>query len=687
MKFSSQKGFTLLEVSIATAIAALGIMATLQMRAAQSQIDAARSVAQVYERLNNAAGSYMTIFYSDIINKARISPACGTPAYQIRTENNIDAVNHGSDCKIELEVNKQKHTINNYLQPTPSELAKLGLLTATDGRYEDQLPLPSFALAGGSASTSMVAYNTSLDPGFGPSNSQARNGMAILIQLMCIGANPPVTSPVLSLNTCSTNKYDLRSLVFNIQPYTNIGDGNTLLYRVMEAAGGGRTYLSDTRFDGELRADGGVSTLDNPIKIQNTNTGSPFILAIRNGYGSAGLDVFVRRDGSKTLTSDWGVGDFSITGINTLSANNVAANYVGTNDILTNSATVTGALSAGSVVGNSVRGVTGVFGNFLGELRAALNATTAYFSGNVTADGELTVAGATKLNSGLSVEGGTKVADFLLKNEAKLGDACNPKDQTLVRASNSSAGFNDTGLRMLVCDPATSKWTRAQADYAPQIAEINTAILNLGGQIGGINSSISGINSSISGIGGINDTLTDYRKRLAKVEDEYMTWDFINVTWTPVNVKGETTSKVWRRTPFICANIGGNVDGSGVGLPDWDQDPNIRFKKHASLIQKGKLGSSYTPPIFIGFDNTPEEDVVYDINCENDYWHVGISTKASNKKGGNICRDGLIRPTVQVIVNGTLDWAPCKDQPFNLNTPSYNKQTMAARFITFTRKP
>ena len=656
MKFSSQKGFSLLEVSIATAIAALGIVATLQMRATQAQIDTARSVAQVYERLNSAAGNYMTIYYKDIIKKAGVSSVCGESAFQIPLDGFFTTVNHGPDCKIELTVNGQKQTVNNFLQPKLKELEKLGLLTASDAEYETKLPLPSFSLAGGSASTSMVAYNTSTDPSFGVFANPARNGMAILISLKCIDNSS-------SSNACTV--FEMRSLVHNIQPYSDINDNATLLYRVVGAAGGGRTYLSDTRFNGKLRADGGVSDLPNPIKMRNTSDGPPYILAMRNGYSVDDKNQFLRKDGSTPLTADWNVGGQSITGINDLAASSARV----TGDLNA------GSVSAGTVYGNSVSGITGVFGNFFGGVRAALNATTAYFSGNVTVDANLNVANDTQVSGALSVTGGTKVADFKLKNEAKLGDACNPQDQTLVRASESSAGFNDTALRMLVCDPVTSRWTRAQADYAPQIAEINTAILNLGGQIGNINTNISGINTNI---GGIKDIVTDYGKRLAKVEGEYMTWDFINVTWSRAD-SGVPSSNVWKKTPFQCRNIGGNADGSGAGLPVYGGEVGVRWKQYASDIQKGLAGASYTPPIFIGFDNTPEEEVVYDINCENGSWYVGISTKASNIKGGNVCRDGLLRPLYPSL--------PCDSQPFNLSTPSYNKQVMSARFITFTRKP
>jgi len=152
-----------------------------------------------------------------------------------------------------------------------------------------------------------------------------------------------------------------------------------------------------------------------------------------------------------------------------------------------------------------------------------------------------------------------------------------------------------------------------------------------------------------------------------------MTWDIINVMWKPV-VAGESKSKVWKKTPFGCTTFTGKPAGSG-GLDTWDDDNNVRWQKYASDIQK-KLApaGSFTPPIFIGFDETPNEDTVYDVNCEDGSWYVGISTKKSNITAGNSCRDGLVKP-----VGGS-----CR---INLDTESWNKQVMAARFIAFTRKP
>jgi len=638
MKFSSQKGFTLLEVSIATAIAALGIMATLQMRAAQTQIDAARSVAQVYERLNSAAGNYMTIYYKDIINKARVSPLCGTPAYQIPTDGYFNAVDHGSDCKIELTVNGQKKIVNNYLQPKPSELAKLGLLTASDGRYEDQLPLPSFALAGGSASTSMVAYNTSLDPSFGAPYNPARNGMAILISTACIDKN------------CTT--YEVRSLVYNIQPYSNIGDNATLLYRVMEAAGGGRTYLSDTRFGGILKADGGVSEWPNPIKMRNTSDGPPYILAMSNGYSLDDKNQFVRKDGSTPLTGDWNVGGQSITGINNLAASSAtvtgalnAGSATVTGALNAGSATVTGGLSAGSVsagtvYGNSVSGLTGVFGNFLGGARAALNATTAYFSGDVTTDGELTVAGASKLNSDLAVagntvlSGGTKVADFRIENEAVLGGACNPSTQTLSRASTNSSEYNNS-LRLLVCDPDSSKWSTPQKDYG---------------------SSIDGLTNITSGL---QVTTNNLSKKKLVVYTDVLTWqaatydtNFPGRYQTVPNFQATGAGRTWVPTKFACNN--------------------------------GDM-----PPVLVSYDwvAEPNQTLVYNAGCKKGKWYFAMGPKERNIEYGNVCNSGLdsklTNPVRDIYVPPytTINYQQSDCISVNLVTPNFNANAITANVI------
>ncbi len=638
MKFSSQKGFTLLEVSIATAIAALGIIATLQMRATQAQVDTAKSIAQVYERLNNAVGSYMTIYYEQIIAKGRLNPECGKSNYQV-PDGLYNVVSRGSECQLTLTLQgkNEGRTVENFLQPTPEELASLGLLTGNDGRYQNSLPFPSYSTAGGSLPDAIGVYgNQTLRVINQVNGTWARSGMAFMVELMCMNQ----TDPIKDKGTCKSDSYDLRSMVYNIQPYSNGGNNDVLLYRTMEAAGGGISYLSDTRLSGQLMGANGVGQLQNPVVVRKNGQGAPFILAMRNGYASAGKDVFVRRDGSKTLTGDWNVGNKSIVGINSVEA---------------------GSVTAGSVTGGSVTGGTGFFGTFLGGVRAALNATTAYFSGDVIVDAnlnvakdtqvsgalsvvgsstlksDLTVAGASKLNSDLAVAGNTvlagvtKVGDFRIENEAVLGGDCNPSTQTLSRASANSSGYKNN-LRLLVCDPASSKWSTPQKDYG---------------------SSIDGLESITSGL---QVTTNNLSKKKLVVYTDVLTWqaatyntNFKDRYQTVDNNQATGAGRTWVPTKFACNN--------------------------------GDM-----PPVLVSLDwvAEPGQTLVYDVGCKNGKWYFAMGPKERNIEYGNVCNSGLdsklTNPVRDIYVPPytTINYQESNCISVNLVTPNFNANSITA---------
>jgi hypothetical protein len=520
----------------------------------------------------------------------------------------------------------------------------------------------------------------------------------------------------------------MRSLVYNIQPYSNIGDNATLLYRVMEAAGGGRTYLSDTRFGGILRADGGISTWPNPIKIRNTSDGPPYILAMRNGYSLDDKDQFLRKDGSTPLTGDWNVGSKSITGIETAEAKTVKAS-------------------------------TGIFGTFLDNVDAALKATTAYFSEAVNMANTLTVGGRTNLNGGLGVTGssdlngnlnvigpsaltgnlsvtgsgsingglgvtgasnlngrlnvsgdtvlagGTKVADFRLENEALFGGRCNPSTQTLARASSGSADYGNS-LRLLVCDPNSSTWTRPQADYQSQIQ-------TLAGNLSNVSSSV--------------DTLANLTEQLKnrKVYAEY-----VDIMWNPATFQGTEIYKLPQKDQF--GNIVKDKNGAPVlvsytrevwksdlwysdyGGRTWKPTPwvcnptdrDTREARNSNSFNYAGSGPFYppmTPPMIFSLDGGADagQTIVYDVGCIDRYnsifnppvWHVAVGQKQRNISGGNNCGSGLgsnldeFAWLTNQASNGFLYYDnPQKCKVFNIRTPNFNSEELKARFMVFFKK-
>lgn len=481
MKVKTQKGFTLLEVSIAVALTALGVLAALQLRTAQSQIDAARGVAQVYEKINNAAGSYMTLFYKQLIDEARNAPECAFPYYRVGGSSNIPFLPGRKTCSRVLKINEGKPnqknvTVENFLQPTPENLREMGLLSEVRNNF---LPLITHAIDNNVALTT-YARNDGVA-------GVARNGFAILIEPICIGSNVVINSTDESNNcglSSQSRTVDLRSLVYNLQPYLVNSPKEAILYQVTEAAGVGNTYVSDTR-TGKFLGVGGVEdlSLKNPLVYNSNSVGAPFVLAMRNGYSSAGKDVFVRKDGTTPLTGEWFVDNNSITGVKTLGANTVSAatvlgstisgasiigNSIWGNSINAGTVTATGTVIAsgliatGAVVGNTVTaagavtGGAGIFGGIVTSATAALKATTAYIQTALTVDGTITL------------RGDTTVEKFRLNRQAALGDACDSITETLARSTTD-------GVRVLVCD-STNRWRYPQKDYGDEIAALSAAV-------------------------------------------------------------------------------------------------------------------------------------------------------------------------------------------------------------------
>jgi hypothetical protein len=78
----------------------------------------------------------------------------------------------------------------------------------------------------------------------------------------------------------------------------------------------------------------------------------------------------------------------------------------------------------------------------------------------------------------------------------------------------------------------------------------------------------------------------------------------------------------------------------------------------------------------VGFDEIPNNDkTVYDINCINGYWYIGMSSVKANTDGGNNCRHGLAK-------SSNCGSIPDSTYP---GLVGYNTERMAARFIALSR--
>jgi hypothetical protein len=703
MKYT-QKGFTLLELSITTILIAMSIIALITMQAHQNQLDTARGIAKTYERLNNAVGSYMTNYYGQLI---RLNPQCSRITALVgAAAAPLDGINCALNIttKVGDPIRDQVVNVANGLQPTPAELRALGMLSGADGvAFVNALPLPSYASGG---------RFQALDPSGRPIPA----GFAFVIQFMCVGQQGgPVQ--IVNQTECLTNSFDLRSLVFNSQPYklgTASLSSDILLDQILVAAGGD-AFLSDLQ-NGELRSMAGsaVPQIANPIQWIEGNQrqfrGAPFILAMANGFGSSGFDQMVRRDGSLTLTGNWnvsnGANNIDVTGINNLGAVNIDAT----------TGTFSGALSAGSVAANSVNSSTGVFGDLGGQImqgiNAALKATTAYISSALTVGGTLQVDGKSKfgdeatfdkdLNVGAVASANRLTAgDVHVKNSAVLGADCNPASETIRPVNASSLGF-DKGFRIAVCDPS-GKWVSAQADLSGDILSLNQEVAN-------VNIASIKVNEELDRL---DKNITKLDEGFTRLNDNEMRWDIINVDYPPAKcieqeisntgsikcTKYKAEQKVWRKTPWRCNNLGLAEDAAAGEAND-----GVRWSQYNSDRQKTDKRNAATVPILVGFDQFPEKDVwVYDINCvdaaqslgnhsEGKYWYVGVSVVNQNISNGNICRSGLGgRLNFETMETYSVP-GDCKGFTFNIRNPSFNSKRMGVRFMAFTtidadRKP
>jgi prepilin-type N-terminal cleavage/methylation domain-containing protein len=704
----NQQGFTLIEVSIALVIMGMMILSWVQMQSHQNQRDRARAIAQIYETMNQAAGSYMVNYYPRIIDS---NPNCANLPYGGQ---NLNANLQGppANCNGVLPAGNAQVQIANLRQPTLAELRQLGLLDINpNGARNNVLPLPTFS--GLNHQLRVVGLDGQVAP----------NAFHILIQ-----------------NTTEQgNNVDLRSIVFNLQPYNlqnnNFG-GNTLLDQIL-LVGGANMFLSDDTNLGQLRpAQSGEALVNivNPISVAQNNgelVGAPHIIAMRNGYGSSGYARYLRRDGSTTLTGNWDVGNMDITNIQNLGVNqNITA---GTDISARRNITADGNITA---VGQ-VSGATGVFGALNAasqNINAAFKATSAYIQDTLrvgaglivdgtldvgerttlrdelevlratTLRGTLTVDGATDLRNRLTVGGrsdlqAVSAGDFRLNEAATIGTSCTPQSQTIARNAN----VGDTRYRLLYCTPGYNGNTWQPAIDLASVDD-SIGLINQG-VIGDYNLSVvtNQVNTNTAAINIIEDGLV-------KLRNQELKWDILQINWRPAQEVFEPSAtnpigvlraqdKVWRRTPWRCNRFDGTTttpssDNNEGGLPmaDWG-DEAARYLQNASDNQESQ---TFTPPLLVSFDRKPSGDqVVWHVNCGTpditgdtsgrSFWYVGASSKDINRSHGNGCRNGL-GSTLTTDTNITYTHNPSAEcRVFNIYAPSFNRQNIVGRWIAFTR--
>lgn len=286
-----QRGFTLIELSLVLVLMSMAITTFIVLQSQQAADNRARAVALTYERMNKVVGGYLQTYYKEL---TALPPECGRVNWAANSGLGIPSQAY-TGCAQNLQLNGGPVTrVANALQPTPRELAQLGFLEGGSA-YVDSLPLPTLTSA--NATLAITTGNWLV----GNSGGALPARFMVLIQFMCI--NGGTVSLFTTTGACTSGTIDLRSLVFNSQPYNvQASDPSSqVLYQALDRVGSDG-YLSGpgpgtntpTQDTGELRSVNGAAepTLINPTRMVSGNAGTPFIFAMRNGYGTADWSLF-----------------------------------------------------------------------------------------------------------------------------------------------------------------------------------------------------------------------------------------------------------------------------------------------------------------------------------------------------------------------------------------------------------
>jgi hypothetical protein len=116
-----QAGITLLETTVALALMAASTIAYLSAQTMTARVDQGKVVGAQYARFNTALGQYMALHHGALKS---LPPACSQ--HGLASVTSLTKPN-GLACSVKVN---ETTTVFNGLQPTPAELASLGLLPA-----------------------------------------------------------------------------------------------------------------------------------------------------------------------------------------------------------------------------------------------------------------------------------------------------------------------------------------------------------------------------------------------------------------------------------------------------------------------------------------------------------------------------------------------------------------------------
>ena len=390
------------------------------------------------------------------------------------------------------------------------------------------------------------------------------------------------------------------------------------------------------------------------------------------------------------------------------------------------------------VAGNAILGSLQVRGatNLFGTLDVDGNST---FKGSSFFKGSSTFQGSSIFTGESLFQGKATANQLKLGSQGKLGERCDSANETIRRATLDERGYSPNDVRLVVCDPNTNRWVYAvdftgalntlgttlqtnittlgsnlqanidtlqsqvakgdkdllalveknTSDIATNTKDIATntqdiatnasKIVKLDDRVTTLENTLSGyaslqtlVNSMSQNLGtysiaNINNTLSQLGVTVGGLGTDVSTLKGQQIKWELINFQWDKGDPVWKKTPWGCNGLGGATKPL--------EAPNTTYYPNASVVQASR--GNYTTPIMVGFDQIPLNDkTVYDFNCIDGYWYIGMSSVKANTDGGNNCRQGLAKQSIG-----------CQSIPDSsyVGLPGYNTEVMAARFIALSR--
>lgn len=298
----AQRGSALLDVALAVAIAGAMVVGGMQYWSQQLRSDTARALAGQYKLINAAVASYMTVNWTLLTGS--LPPNCDAGSVFTVQEG---AAATSNNCSLNVAGNDGTSLqIRHALQPTIQELQDLNFLIRTvNGRplLPDDPNVVTWSRHSG-----VWAPTT--------------HTLAIHIRRVCTNQSDP--NPA----TCIQANRDLQSVVFNQRPYSTGINGDWAILNEAMLAMENEGLVSMPNVGGARRnivGPRGDTVLPNPISGDRINPPPLGVLAMRNGFGSAGWGQFTRRDGTAPPTANWDFANQELGNVGRLQAANVVA--------------------------------------------------------------------------------------------------------------------------------------------------------------------------------------------------------------------------------------------------------------------------------------------------------------------------------------------------------------------------